>query len=552
MPKIASYGGQRVATEVVAGPKATAQRLDYGLNTALAAGQQVAAAYDKSVKEDSDRADTAEAEQALHEYQTGYGVNLNSPDGGYFNTSNREAYDTQSVTIDNIRTLRDKIADNIKSVKAREMFSRTADVHDIRNTRDIMKHASKGLKQWEIGNSKSAAEMSIANAPLNYNRPDELGVEHNSGLLAVNQLLELQGVPEGEDAVQARSTFTSSFYSGAILRGLADGSGDGQKLFDKYKDKLSGEDTIKLISKIKTVRDADGAILKTEELMRKFATDPEDIGYNGARASIDKIKDPVERNRVRTMWSSSVSRRVRQHNADVAESVDMFANAIASGLDINKVIAKNPGEWGKIKDENTKRKILSGVMITTDPSASLEVSGMSREQFLAFDFNDPRYLGKFSKGDKKGYIASQISMREGKGRTFVHTRSSAINSHVKKLFADKKGKIDYKDKRVSSFMNELQSAIDEETVKLKYNMPPDELNSFVEEKVLDLIVENPWFDDKFSVKDISIDELDTLKLFSSHNPNVSGNKITDARDGLIEDGVEITYKSLLDRIQGDE
>ena len=161
MPTIVQYGPSQVSTQVVAQPLAKAapkgafgQAIGKGILDVVKAGAAL-----------KQRVDVTSAEESLVQFERSKNDLFFNPESGYFNTQGKNAYDNSTAATQSLEALKKQYGESLNS-NAKRLFDRSADRHITRSNLDITRHASKGLKAWEITTLESQTENSIENASL--------------------------------------------------------------------------------------------------------------------------------------------------------------------------------------------------------------------------------------------------------------------------------------------------------------------------------------------------------------------------------------------------
>lgn len=287
MPKIAQYDSTPVTRQVVKQPQAQdAPAAAFGGD--IAKGVFDIAKAGVAIKQ---RIDTTTAEEALVQFERDKNDIFFNPDSGYFNTQGRDAYDNSQAATKALEDLKKQYGEKL-GVQAKSMFDGAADKHITRSQQDIARHASKGLKAWEISTIEAQVENSIENASLYWGDKDLLRVQRVLGKQAIFDSAKMMGL--GFEATAEKvQTFESSFARASIEAAVQNSAADGEDALKDYGDRLESPDKIKMGKMIekkaeveKTEADARMATLTATRLVDQY-----DSRFD-VQAEVNKIKDP--------------------------------------------------------------------------------------------------------------------------------------------------------------------------------------------------------------------------------------------------------------------
>jgi uncharacterized protein YqeY len=530
MPKIEEYGPSRVTTSVAREAIADPNKLQ--VNNSL---NGVVALAEGAI-EFKKRADIAEAEEAVSSFEKEKNDMFFNPDSGYFNTAGRTAYDGAGDVGKKLDDLRKKYSTAIKSQGGRDAFDRVSKNHLARANEDIMKHASKNLKAWESANTRAAIENSLENASLYHADEDQLNVQRSLGRESVLDSAEAEGL-DGDALKERLQNFESSFARSAITAATAQGSADGQKLFDKYKERLEGPDVLsitKLIDskkKSEEVRDnASMAVLKAGSLINSYGDSAN--AREAILKDVNEIKDPELRKEV--MRESMYQLRLKRV-ADSEESAAIYELAedhIIKGGSVQSFKSQNADAWEKMTAAQ-KRKIAEGSTIGTDYIKLSELLLLPKQQLA--EVNPTDHYDSLSKADRQRLITAVKSARNGSVDSQVgRTRLSETNAIVSQIFGEKKNWNNKKREQVNAFHGVIDDEVNLREKQKGSPLSSQEYTDLLSSMTRKVVKETMWFlpNSKLDLSDVSAEESRMISRYLQDNnvPVTSDNIIKALND----------------------
>lgn len=204
-----------VGIEIVKQPHASNVDQSSGIGR-LGEAMQNISAMGMQIKESLD---TVAAEEALLRFEKSKNEVLFNPENGYFNTQGKHAVDGADGTNQTLTKLQQQYAQELKSPVARSAFQRASQARLIRDQESIMRHASKGQREFEVSTIQALQENAIEGGSLYWNNQEELDIARSNGIAAIRDEARITGMsPEAlKEKIQ---TFESAFVSGAIQSAL--------------------------------------------------------------------------------------------------------------------------------------------------------------------------------------------------------------------------------------------------------------------------------------------------------------------------------------------
>lgn len=549
MPKIAQYEPDQVRTQVVAQPLAQdaptgafGGQIAKGVADVVSAGIQL-----------KGRIDTTSSEEALVQFERDKNSLFFNPDTGYFNSQGRDAYDQSADVSKAVEELKVQYGSTLNA-QSKQLFDRSADAHITRSNADIARHASKGLKAWEIATIESQVENSLENASLYWNDADRLRVQSVLGRQAIIESSEMMGIGS-EATAEKLQTFESAFANSTINAAIQSSASDGQEALDQYGDRLEGPDKVKIDAAIerkvkveKTQADAVSAVLTAGKLIDQYDNRSDIID------EVNKIPDGELRKKTMTESMSQFSRR---EQAEKEKSNDHYQAAIGQvneGLSPGEMEAQNPEAWLGMTNSQ-RNNILSGKHMITDQVTLANFRLLGVKDKAAFD---PMSISdKVKPADLQKVISEVNSAKKGKQGSRVKRLASKSMEVAEGAFGKesgwttRRGKPTEKGKLANQFMNDLQDSIDEFEEDKQGLITPAEENQMISEFTRQIVVERSAFGFDFLASDTEIDLSNTpaddvriLNQIIDNTPGIDVSDLTAAYQFLIDNESPVTLSSL--------
>jgi hypothetical protein len=549
MPKVAQHEGDPIRREIVSQPLAQgAPAAAFG--APIAQGLTDIARAGINIKQ---RVDTTSAEEALVAFERDKNDVFFNPDTGYFNTQGRNAYDNSTLATKALEDLK-KQHGKVLGEQARIMFDKSADAHITRGQSDISRHASKGLKAWEIATLESQVENSIENASLFWDDPDRLRVQTAVGRQAIIDSSELAGIGP-EATAEKLQTFDSSFAKTSIDAALSSSAAEGEKALENYGDRLEGPDKIKLEKQLdkvkeaeKTQANANAAVLASTGLVNQFDN------RSDIRDAVNEIEDPELR---KVTMAEAMNQFSRKEQADKEKENAFYQNAISlvnEGATPVEIAAQDSEAWLGMNDIQ-RNNILSGKHMITDQALFQSLRSLpatEKAKLNAVDFSDklkPADLNKLTteiEAAKKGKQGSRIRSLASKS---IDAAESAFGKKSKWTTA--RGKATPKGKLANQFLSDLQESLDEAELEKGSKLTPAEENQLIGDSTRQIAVQRSAFGFDILAADTEIDltntpakDLRMLNRIVDSTPNIELEDLVSSYQLLVDSQQPITPENL--------
>lgn len=437
--KIERYQPNRVSSQVANRPLASAASGNAVFGANIQSGQQ-AGNLALAAIDTKNRIDTTSAEEALVNFEREKNDLFFNPDTGYFNTQGKNAYDGAGAAGEALQKLKEKYGANLND-RARSMFTGAADAHISNSQKDIDRHASSGLKVWEVATVQAQTENAIENSSLYWNQPEQLATYRALGRQSVIDSGEMEGI--GAEAINENlQTFDSTFASGAIEAAIAESAERGSTTLDKFSSMLEGPDRVKLESLIKDKLDAEETEFKAQMAITagaKLADLYDNVG--DIRREANLIEDPDQR-------KATLAEAVRQfkikQDGEKQEQAELFESAeehIYNGGSATSFKASNPSGWNKLTVKQ-KKSLETGAGTTSNQTLLTTLQLMPKAELAKINPND--YVGQLSASDRAKLTTAVKSARNVASPTEKaqaqqgRTRNAQVQIAVEGLMGSKK------------------------------------------------------------------------------------------------------------------
>jgi hypothetical protein len=519
MPKIAEYEPSQVRPQVVAQPKATdAPRGAF--DPAIGKGLLDIAQAGIDIKK---RIDTTSAEESLVRFERDKNDVLYNPDTGYFNTAGRNAYDNSSIATKSIEDLKKSYGEKLGQ-QSKVLFDSAADKHITRSQLDIARHASKGLKTWEITTLESQVENSIENAALYFDDENRLKVQNVIGRQAIFDSSKMMGL--GFEATAEKvQTFESSFARSTVTAATASSSEDGKIALEKYGSRLEGPDKIKMEGLIekkekteKTQNDARAAVLTANRLVDQH-DDRKD-----AIEEVNKIEDVDLRKKTMAETMSQFSRKKQAESEFRASSFEDAEDTIMKGGSAEQYKAGDPEGWESLS-EKQKRSIDSGVVAVTDWNNFSDLMLLPKKELAKVDPTD--HFDKLAKSERSRLI-SAVKSAGGTGSSkdkvdsqVGRTRTGQTTAAVTDLFGKKSKWNKEKREKVNGFYSLLDDEVAFRESEKDAKLTSEEFTNLLAGLTRTVVQEGSVFrlgiDVELDLTDVPADDVPVLSKFLRDN-----------------------------------
>lgn len=535
MPKVAQYGGPRVGTEIPNRPQATTAAGDIQFRAQQQLSSSIADLGGAAI-EMKRRIDTTSAEEALVLFEREKNELLFNPEKGYFNTQGKNAYDNAELVTKSLEDLRVKYADTL-GADARRMFDSSASAHIARTSTDVMRHASKGLKAWEVATLQAQTENSVENASLYWNRPDDLRIQNALGRQAIIDASEMEGV--GPEATNERlQTFESSFAKQTITAALNSSAAEGQTMLDQYGDRLEGSLRQKMADQVarKVVLEnqqstAQQAVLRGTELVETYDTRKDILD------AVNSIEDPELRKKTMGEAMRQFNLKKQAESEAQKDAFEFAEQHILGGGSAETLQSENPEAW-EMLSAGQKQSILSGKSATTDWNVFSDLMIMDTQELAKV--NPADYIHQLAPAERAKLITAVKAARgtatksEKTEHQVGRTRTAQVNNALVQMLGKKSQWDDDTRRRADTIYDLLDSeATHRESIKGSA-LTSQEFTDLLSDLTRKATIERNVFGVDFLAPDVETDVTE-----------IPAGELRAVSEYLREKGVHITYEKLI-------
>lgn len=508
--KVEGIGGQQVFTQVPG--TAQAQYRPSGVGQQLV---DTAVTATKVYAQERHKADTAEAESALSEFQRAQSDLFYNPESGYLNKQGRDAYKGRETTAEQLRKLQQDYSAKLSSPAAQAMFNKSAGAYVTRGLTDIDRHASRGLQAWEQGSAQALVDNSIENAVTHWNDTERLEEQRAVGRAQLQDLAAMRG-DGAEKIAEDLQTYDSSFYSTAVNAALASSSAEAEDVLGKYRDRMEGPDILKVEKAIATKKKAEetASIASMTSIMSARIIDTTETRQE-AIDEVNKIEDGALRESVMkdTMYRYGQKKTaISEERAAAFESAEDF---VMNGGDVTAFKAQNPDAWEKMSPEQ-KRKIQSGDFGATDWVAYSDLITLPRDQLAKV--NPADHFTKLAKEQRSSLISAVKAARNGSPDAQIgRSRTAEAKAAAVELFGPAQ---DWKGDKARQ-VNVFYAAMDAEAAAREKDMgrplSSQEYTSLLADYTRRVVTEGVLWDSTSTIKNIPAEDLPVLQQWLRDN-----------------------------------
>lgn len=515
--KVEQYQADQVSTRVVDQPRASANVPSAAFGSPITQG---VADIGNAFAQMRQRVDTTLAEEANVQFEREKNKILFDPENGYFNTQGRSAFDVAEPTNKALEDLRKKYSDGL-SGNARSMFDRVATAQLTRTQQEIGRHASQGLKAWEVATVQAQVENSIENASLYWNDPKAMNVQNTLGRQAVIDAAEMQGIT-GEALNERLQTYDSSFARTAVEAATMHSSTKGTELLESFGKRIEGPDKLKLEAMIagkanaeKTQADAQYAVVKATELVGKYDRREDLI------AEVDKISDPELRDKTMSETMHQFSMRKQAESEARGAAYEGAEKYILQGGSVEEFQAENPDDWLRLSPSQQKN-LKAGKANSTNWETYSDLMTLPKAELAKID--PVEYYDKLAPEQRNSLISAVRSAKNSAGATekqdsqVGRSRIAQTTASVEQLFGPKAKRNDEEKQRVEQFYALLDDEVAYREAEKGGKLTSDEFTNVLAGFTRKAVVERNWLSNKeMSITDIPVEDVQPLTDFLRQN-----------------------------------
>ncbi len=513
MPRVEQYGGQRVQTQVVSGPRARTPDVSSGSNALSSALAGTAANLSQEVIKYQERVDTTAAEEALLQFEKSKNDSFFNPETGYFNTNGRNAYDGASGARKNLEALRTKYSQGLDSAGARRMFDRAAAAQIARSDVDIARHASSGLQAWEVATLDAQVENSMENATLYWNDPKRLSVQREIGRQSVIDSAQMQGIT-GAALAERLQTYDSAFSTGAVNAAIRTGSQRGEELYEASKARIEGPDRIKIEDAIAAKKQQEATqALAAESITRATGIVSRAKTRQEVIDEVNLIDDLDLRDKTMRQALQKYGQNKAAESETRANSFEQGERFVFDGGTPEEFQASNPDAWDALSPKQQKA-LQKGEPVSTDWVKFSGLMTLPKAQLAKVDPTDHlTYLAPQQRNSLISAVKSARNTSSGSGKTDAQVgraRTTQVASVAREIFGktgDLKG-----DKlgQYNTFHDLLSSEVDYREEQKGGSLTDDEFTGVLNGLVRKTVQEGFIFDSEYDLTDIPREEIPAL------------------------------------------
>jgi len=515
--KIPEYGEQRVDLQVAKTPRANYQPAGAAPGAGLGEGISALAKAGEAIVDDIS---TTEAEEALTKFEREKNALFHNPDGGYFNTQGKDAYDMQGRVTESLTKLKKNYSESL-SAGARDKFNRVAEKHVTQGMSNIQQHAFKGFKAWEVATIKAGVENSIENIALDWGNKENVALQFELGRAAIRDAAKLEGI-SGEALNEQLQNFDASAAQAAIKAATAESAEKGMEALDLYGERLEGADKAIIKDGIETKSrqekqrdDAIAAVSITNNVLTRYKSLSE---MQDAVREKTKNDPELMGKALRELQSQFANKRSADADARV-QNFELAEDFIYKGGTAAQFMATNEAAWDSLT-VTQRRSIESGKPVTTNWNKYNEFMLMDPVELAKVDPN--KYVPHLAKEERNKFYTAYKAARKGEkssehqvGRTIAAQTKSTVEQIL-----GKKSKDWSTEKQATA--DKVYKLIDDEArarkVQLKRDLTSDEytdlLNGFTRKVARDKSILGISYKSEVRLKDAVLDlpqdEIDIL------------------------------------------
>lgn len=540
MPKIATYGPQRVQTEVIRGPRA--QNVPAG-----AFGGAVAQGFadlGKGIADMQQRIATTEAEEAMVKFERDKNKLFFDPEAGYFNTQGRDAYDAAGSANESLQKLQQQYTEGLKSDTAKALFRKASQVHLTRGNQDIMQHATKGMRAWEVATIEAQVENTVENAALYWNDDQRLGVQRALGRQAVIDGAKMQGI-DGEALNERLQTYESSFTRTAIEAATLTSGRQGKEMLDKLGDRLEGPDRIKMQKSIDAKLKAEHtqfvsqqSVVRAGGIVDRFDSRSDIID------AVNEISDPELRDKTMREAMYQFGLRKQAESEARAEAYEAAEGFVAGGQSATQFQAQNPEAWERLSPKQ-QRSLESGTPVATDWVQFSDLMTMPKSELAKVDPTE--YYDQLAPAQRKQLISAVKSAKNAGSSSekvdsqIGRTRNAQVKSTVEQMFGKLSKLPDKKRPQVDAFYALIDSEVEYREQEKGGKLTSQEFTALLGEMTREVVIGRSvgGFDWLAPDKTLDISDIPVT------DPETGENVIQQLSQYLRENGIPVTSDNLI-------
>ena len=502
MPKIINRTGDPVRTAVVKGPRARPEAVGAGISTQLGNIMGAVQIGTKIAGMGADRTraiNTTEAEEGVVKFERAKNELFFNPENGYFNTQGKSAYDTSEDANKSLQKLAREYAAGMSNPGARQMFMNVANKHITSGQSDIMRHASKGIKAWEISTIKAQTENTIENASLFRGDPERLSVQRELGRESIRDAAKLEG-DTGISLNERLQTYDSAFASATIDASIIDNAAAGKESLDKYGSMLEGAEKQKFEEKIRKKQESEKTQIDAQQSVAAATSivSANDGDRSAVLKDISKIEDPEMQSKTRkeAMYQvNQIETAKSEERNSIVDDVGKFEGSVEAYK------AAHREKWVKLS-HGQQKQLEKGEPVVTDfnvlhefnSKSITEIGNMKSSEIektvLELDESDRNKVYTLWRKARDGRVGSSEKTENRLGQT----NNALSTTTVEQIMGKKKREWGVKDLKKTNLLYEMLNArLQNEKDSLKRPLTTTEFSNTLNDFQREVVLNNPWF-----------------------------------------------------------
>lgn len=509
MPKVATYNGPQVETQVVKGARAGNVATGAFSQPLIEGGAQLA----KGFAEMQMTLDNTAAEEAVTKFERDKNDIFFNPDSGYFNTSGRTAYDQAPEVTKRLEELKRGYLEGLKSPGAQESFSRVADKQITSSLVDVDRHSAKNIKAWEVATINASVENTIENASLYWNDNDKIQVQHALGRQSIIDAAELEGIT-GDALNERLQTYSSSFYASSVESATYNNSTDGEELLDKHRGKIEGPQLLKLQKIIdskkkaeKTASDSQYAVIEANNLIDKYDSRTE------INEALRSIEDPALQQATRKEVMHQFNQREQARSEERTATFESAENHLLEGGSLEVFKSQNPDAWEKLSPKQ-KQSLIEGKAVTTDFNLYYNLMNMPQNEKAKLNVDD--YMSNLAKPERDKLNNEIKRARSGSALGFS-SRDAETVSTVEQIMGKKRSDWSIKQKEQANDYYQILNAENDARAKdLGRDLTSEEYSTLLNDMSRKVVKEDGFLgfiDTEMSIDDVPREDIPVYSSF---------------------------------------
>ncbi len=518
MAKIARRSGDApVRTSIARGPRAQARDVAGSDLRQVQQALSLAGTFTGIAAENIQQRDTTEAEEGVVKFERAKNELFFKPESGYFNTQGKSAHDTAEDANNSLQTLARDYASGMSNPTSRQMFMDVANRHITSGQNDIMRHASKGLKAWEVTTIKAQTENTLENAALFRGDSERLSIQRELGRQSIHESAKLQGIT-GDALNEQLQTYDSAFASATIDASILDNAEKGRESLDKYGSMLEGDLKQKFEAKVQKKQDLEKTQLQSQQAVATATVivNTNDGDRTAVLADISKIKDPEEQSKARKEAMYQVN-QIETAKTEARNGIyDDATKFVADNGSAESYKAAFPERWDKMSTKQQKQ-LEKGEPVVNDWNVWLDVMGKSDAEIRTMNPKEvDKTVAKLDDSHRDKFITMWKNTRNGKASRpesqVGRTRSTQTKSAVDQLMGKKRSKWNSNDlARADKFYALIDSEATARVEETGKELSAEEFTNLLDNLTREVTIErNLWFDKDVGISDIPDEHLGEL------------------------------------------